>query len=104
MIREENESPKEIVHTLKKWEKKWGLITFNKKEIETLFPDLRNKPFDMIIGNLVLLNRKFNKKGRIWVGKTSLNQYNVGDSLRFYRRKESLVCIKKESLKQKQSK
>lgn len=96
MTKGENENTQEMVHTLKRWEKKWGVIAFNKKEIEAFFSDLRNKPFDMIVGISVLPNRKLDKKGYVWMGKIPLSQFDVGDNLRFRRRKERFWCVKKE--------
>ena len=86
----------EIRHGLKRWEKRWGYLAFNKEDIAKLFYDIRDERFSVFIEDTELFARKIDRWGRIWVGRSTLSQFEVGDILIFSKDSSGKYQIRKE--------
>ena len=71
----------EVRHTLRKWEKDWGYLGFNKEEAAKLFYNSKDKRFSVFIEGIELFDRHVDRWRRIWIGKEPLAQFEVGDIL-----------------------
>jgi len=70
----------EVTHILKAWEKKYGYLNLPPDELK-LFEPVKDKRFDLKVGNERSLNRRIDSSNRLYVSPGPLSQFEVGDKL-----------------------
>lgn len=69
-----------IIHTLKKWEKKYGYIGLKKDELK-VFSKLKGKKFTIRVAGKILYKRSIDSYGRVYLSKKLLESFKEGDEL-----------------------